>query len=78
MFFATGSQTSSGSQVLAVVALLICAGIVYVMAGRWGKAIKARADGEPREQLTPGAWVVVAVVVVFFLVTVVLNLTGVW
>jgi uncharacterized membrane protein YidH (DUF202 family) len=78
MFFATGSETSSGSQVLAVVALLICAGAVYLLAGRWGKALKARAAGEPRGQLTPGAWVVVAVVVVFFVVTVVLNLTGVW
>lgn len=63
---------------LAAIAVILLVGSAAFLTSRWAKAIKQRADGEPRGQLTPGAWVVVAVVAAFFVVTVILNLTGVW
>jgi uncharacterized membrane protein YidH (DUF202 family) len=58
--------------------VLLALGCSYLAASRWAKTIRARADGEPRGEVTPGAWVVIGVVAVFSITTVVLNLTGVW
>lgn len=78
MLSATSSTEGQGSPVLGILAVLLCIGCSYILASRWAKTIKARADGEPRGQVTPGAWVVIGVVVAFFVITMILNATGVW
>ena len=62
---------------LAAIAMVLLVGSATFLTSRWAKAIKHRVDGEPRGQLTTGAWAVVAVVAAFFLVTLIVNLTGV-
>lgn len=78
MFSATASAAAQGNPVGVMIGVLLCIGGGCMLAFRWAKTAKARADGEPRGQVTPGASVVIGVAVAFFIVTAVLNLTGVW
>lgn len=49
---------------LGIAAAVLALVLISVRASRWGKAAEARAEGRPRERITPGTWVVVAVVLV--------------
>jgi uncharacterized membrane protein YidH (DUF202 family) len=78
MSSATASAAAQGNPVGVMIGVLLCIGGGCILAFRWARTAKARADGEPRGQVTPGAWVVIGVAVAFFIITAILNLIGAW
>jgi cytochrome c-type biogenesis protein CcmH/NrfG len=56
--------------------LMVTAGAIMVT--RWTRTIRSRTRDEPQSGTTAGAWIVVGVVAVLFVLVTVLNLSGVW
>jgi len=63
--------------VLGIVALVVGGLLITVRATRWGNAARDRAEGKPRQAITPGTWVVFGVVIAIaataFIIQLILN-----